>query len=689
MSFLIFQSNDHLHLCIAARNILQNTDGLVIGKSEELIDLLTAIFGPWMNYAQPSQLPSPLPAEHVTVDNSRFTNDAKKYGSTSTKSSVPTSRRNDQERNERNLVPAQYLLRKSGSSPANLDKSSIQRPPASTKGKSAKSSQSDSLKDNLNVSSATDINKNVKNSLPVLTNSLLEKLKSLNLNDGQQSGDPQLPAQVDDEPIASLYPCSLCSKVFASKQSLTRHQDSKHNNSSDKNLPKEEAKVQAKAENDAVTCDICLKSFSSAAALQSHTSAKHNKENSTKSNPPPTTTNNSVECDCCLKLLESPAKLTIHQKEVHRFVTCLHCQKRFSTETALDEHLLELHREVKVSTVRQSECKFCDKVFSKSSAIDDHLANVHKISTSFGKTSVKSELSFDCFHCEQRFLTVVSLQHHWKDDHNTLACALCHEGFTSDSAVFNHLNFDHGRGLSFFSTSQCAYCSDSFNSLPSLVQHQWTLHKIRACDTCLRTFNSKTALKEHRKEHESSSVTVSESKTAVDEMKASGLISCDLCPTAASSIGALQQHRRTVHKVVEKVEKSCLKCGESFLGDYQYDAHRIAVHNEKLKIHPYECDYCVKSFATKMALNAHLEDYHKLNHSLSTAVQMIVSSAASKGDSEPPKKTFPCTECNIQLDSKEKLKAHKKTHTKVTCEQCRKVFKNSSDLQQHADAKHR
>ena len=52
MCFSFLQSNNKIYLCNAARDIMQNTDGLAIARSDELIELVTEIFGPWMNFAE-------------------------------------------------------------------------------------------------------------------------------------------------------------------------------------------------------------------------------------------------------------------------------------------------------------------------------------------------------------------------------------------------------------------------------------------------------------------------------------------------------------------------------------------------------------------------------------------------------------------------------------------------------------
>ena len=104
------------------------------------------------------------------------------------------------------------------------------------------------------------------------------------------------------------------------------------------------------------------------------------------------------------------------------------------------------------------------------------------------------------------------------------------------------------------------------------------------CNTCQKTFGSKTALDIHLKEkHERS-------------------YECDSCDFQSTSVNALEKHKEDKHNNNFK----CKKCEQTFLSEVTLKKH-IEMHERKSKMEEFNCETCPFQNTKRKALKEHLE----------------------------------------------------------------------------------
>ncbi|KAJ0170634.1 hypothetical protein K1T71_014005 [Dendrolimus kikuchii] len=99
-------------------------------------------------------------------------------------------------------------------------------------------------------------------------------------------------------------------------------------------------------------------------------------------------------------------------------------------------------------------------------------------------------------------------------------------------------------------------------------------------------------------------------------------------------------------KKVARVKYTCSICNKHFITDYHLKNHVIKHINRKVT-----CKLCLKQFESKF----HLYEHNKMEHKL-------------KVDYET------CNQCGRAFNKRKKLKKHLKSHLKILCELCNKVF---------------
>ena len=114
----------------------------------------------------------------------------------------------------------------------------------------------------------------------------------------------------------------------------------------------------------------------------------------------------------------------------------------------------------------------------------------------------------------------------------------------------------------------------------------------------------------------------------------------------------------------------CNDCGGSFLFKSQLQSHLNEVH---LKLRPYECDQCQKTFSRKYNLNLHIETQSNCNNL---------------------KKKYKCNECDASFEKTKYLKAHvNRIHLKIKplkfiCHECEAPFEVKKCLEHHTNKVH-
>ncbi len=148
--------------------------------------------------------------------------------------------------------------------------------------------------------------------------------------------------------------CDLCDKIFARRDSLTRHKKHIHSNGGK-----------------AYKCDDCSFECHNKAKLKVHSSSVHLK----LKHP----------CDHCDKAFSRRQNLRRHVKFYHEkndTFKCDVCSQRFSERAYLKMHISSVHLKI------QHPCDLCDKKFSALQHLVRHRKNKHKHKTKTLDTGV-------------------------------------------------------------------------------------------------------------------------------------------------------------------------------------------------------------------------------------------------------------------------------------------------------------
>lgn len=236
--------------------------------------------------------------------------------------------------------------------------------------------------------------------------------------------------------------CKYCKIPFLNVESLNRHMEDEHNEMKVQK-PKSIAKKHA--------CNLCKKVFDTAGALCSHQGwhkrGKSEKQLKSDRVPPPIIRH---QCGSCSLTFLTDTALQIHVLEAHRNVNahvlpsrCTICNIEFKTQASYDEHA-RLHR----TTSTTFQCKYCTRKFNKSETFNIHVNEMHP---------EYADAKFKCHQCERIFEKQNALTIHLKvHDRQRLTgapikqpkshvytCSICHLGFEIPKDLRNHIITTH------------------------------------------------------------------------------------------------------------------------------------------------------------------------------------------------------------------------------------------------------
>lgn len=273
--------------------------------------------------------------------------------------------------------------------------------------------------------------------------------------------------------------CKLCNKTFANPNNLKRHM-----------MIHEGIKEYE--------CDICLKRFHQKITMQTHRLTHINPLacsqcddifNST------TELNEHKETDQCSKSKIMKVKMEL-LKTIKQEVTtnsgkvvgfaCSLCQKMFSVESALEQHVENMHMVNPLELL----CPECGEVQPSKKEMQHHLAS-HKFAKS------KSIKRFECETCGKACTSQAMLLMHERVHTNErpFACQLCTLRFKTKTHLRTH-QLTHTRERKF----GCSICMKFFALKGNLVVHLRTHTGERpyVCSLCDEAFIDSKYLKKHK-----------------------------------------------------------------------------------------------------------------------------------------------------------------------------------------------
>lgn len=242
--------------------------------------------------------------------------------------------------------------------------------------------------------------------------------------------------------------CKYCKIPFLNSHALSMHMDTEH------------VEIKQKNKKTKHPCNLCDKVFDTSGALCSH-QGWHKRVNydhktyKTKSKPAsPMPTTSKFECHTCSEKYVNDTALQIHILEVHRNINatlinprCNMCEIDLESQSAYENHM-ELHKIVEKQNEQKTySCKFCTSSFSRSDVLNAHIRTHHSELLGSG---------FKCTQCDRVFDKQTSLHIHMKvhDRHRNnssppktgkflYSCSICHLGFNIPKELRNHIIAAH------------------------------------------------------------------------------------------------------------------------------------------------------------------------------------------------------------------------------------------------------
>ncbi|XP_055065969.2 zinc finger protein 1035 [Misgurnus anguillicaudatus] len=264
--------------------------------------------------------------------------------------------------------------------------------------------------------------------------------------------------------------CSVCNTTFPTKESLDEH---------------EQCHLTAATQYE---CTECGDSFLGSDAFRKHHcsnrkmpfSKKHTSESSVSS----TLKNQHTE------RLFKPGEEEEEEVDVGEdFIKCTICQKRFSSNSSLQEHQKIEHAE------RPFTCLVCGKCFTKKRYLTQH-------------QQTHNERPYRCNVCPESFKTETALISHFKlhDTKRQYRCSICNKTYLTSNDLYKHQQKKHVEHQSLNKDSEefrCDMCCESFSMFSQLKKHQETHvgQVVYECTECDKAFAFPSLLEEHQMTH--------------------------------------------------------------------------------------------------------------------------------------------------------------------------------------------
>ena len=295
------------------------------------------------------------------------------------------------------------------------------------------------------------------------------------------------------------FSCELCYRKFKRKANVASHQLAVHKEDLhflEGEFPKD------------FSCTECDKWFVSLNTLEYHQRIGHNKQKTKKS----------AYCKLCYLSFKYKGSFTAHIKKWHKArkeknaldgkvdpdqltQNCLSCDLKFLTKNILSRHTKYGHAgSFKIS------CKLCYVTYRNQNDFDKHIESLHNSEQekyALGEDIDQDMLSYNCDHCEKKFLTENILSYHTRyyhqkrkrqtvifnskkkeEDVNDSDCRLCYVDFKYPSQLERHKKVVHKGELDAFEKNvselemifSCKKCEKQFCSVKSLNYHTVVLH---------------------------------------------------------------------------------------------------------------------------------------------------------------------------------------------------------------------
>ena len=192
------------------------------------------------------------------------------------------------------------------------------------------------------------------------------------------------------------YECSICEKLFTSKDQLKDHMECEHY--SDCSICGKLFKCSKELQVHLQTCKVyscgdCNDVYYGMGDLNEHVLQDHRNK-----------------CTICLEVFTSKSKLDQHVKDEHLF-KCSKCSEISESTEALNIHMQECHNDL-VSVIIDDEvyeCEYCDFQGQEVDVMKEHIIEIH--------TKKEKDGRFSCCDCDYKSKKKQELLTHFRNEH--------------------------------------------------------------------------------------------------------------------------------------------------------------------------------------------------------------------------------------------------------------------------------
>ncbi|XP_017771433.1 PREDICTED: zinc finger protein 236-like [Nicrophorus vespilloides] len=206
----------------------------------------------------------------------------------------------------------------------------------------------------------------------------------------------------------------------------------------------------------------------------------------------------------------------------------------------------------------------------------------------------------------------------------------------------------------------CLICKETFESLEDLNKHNCTQFDTITETIPVEVLNEQQAFFKEEVMQEPQEITEEIIENVVEETEekpAEQSFKCQYCEKSFQSKISLVRHSSGHHKV--QVDTTCNYCSKKFKKPSDLARHIRTHTGEK----PFKCNLCDKSFTLNSTLNSHYRTHSSMNS-----------------------KDFKCHVCNTYFSCKSSLKSHSYIHLDIKphkCDLCPAMFRTSHHKKNH------